>query len=126
MGGYQLLEPGVTRYHTVGLIVPLLSAIFPFMISPLFKRFERQHHVITALLLGLCTTIFAYILYRYVPFLRETTYTLNKAVLLGLLVSEIMVFSYPKGDWDDRMISAPMLSFYIFMFYFGLSEVQRV
>ncbi len=125
MTGFSLLEPGISKYHHVGLIVPISAAIFPFVISPLFKRFERHHHIITALLLGVATALFAYVLMRFVPGLIETQYRLNKAVLLGLLVAEIMIFTFPKGDWDDRMLSAPVLSFFLFMYLFGISEIER-
>lgn len=125
MGGYSLLEPGVTRYHTVGLIVPIIAAVFPFIIAPWFKRFERNHHVVTALLLGVLTAAFSYFLMRMVPGLKDQYFTLNKAVLLGLLVSEVMVFTFPKGDWDDRVPSAPLLVFFLFMYLFGISEIER-
>jgi len=121
-----LLEPGVTRYHHIGLIVPISAAIFPFLIAPYFRRFERHHHIITALLLGAATALFAYTLMKFVPGLIESQYTLNKAVLLGLLVSEIMVFTYPRGDWDERVLSAPVLVFFLFMYLFGISEIERV
>jgi len=124
--GFSLLEPGVTRYHHIGLIVPISAAIFPFLIAPYFRRFERHHHIITALLLGAATALFAYTLMKFVPGLIESQYTLNKAVLLGLLVSEIMVFTYPRGDWDERVLSAPVLVFFLFMYLFGISEIERV
>jgi len=125
-GGFSLLEPGVSRYHHIGLIVPISAAIFPFLIAPYFRRFERHHHIITALLLGAATALFAYTLMKFVPGLIESQYTLNKAVLLGLLVSEIMVFTYPRGDWDERVLSAPVLVFFLFMYLFGISEIERV
>ena len=125
MTGFSLLEPGVSRYHHVGLIVPVLSAIFPFLIAPYFNHFEKHHHVLAALALGIVTTMFAYVLLKFVPGLRDPNQTLNKAVLLGLLVSEIMIFTFPRGDWDDRILSAPMLVFFLFMFLFGISEIER-
>ncbi len=124
--GFSLLEPGVTRYHHIGLIVPISAAIFPFLIAPYFRRFERHHHIITALLLGAVTALFAYTLMKFLPGLIESLYTLNKAGLLGLLVSEIMVFTYPRGDWDERVLSAPVLVFFLFMYLFGISEIERV
>jgi membrane associated rhomboid family serine protease len=125
MTGFGLLEPGVSRYHHIGLVVPVLSAIFPFLIAPYFKTFERHHHVLAALALGAVTAMFAYVLLKFVPGLRDPNQTLNKAVLLGLLVSEIMIFTFPRGDWDDRILSAPMLVFFLFMFLFGISEIER-
>jgi membrane associated rhomboid family serine protease len=125
-GGFSLLEPGVSRYHHIGLIVPISAAIFPFLIAPYFRRFEQHHHIITALLLGAATALFAYTLMKFVPGLIESQYTLNKAVLLGLLASEILVFTYPRGDWDERVLSAPVLVFFLFMYLFGISEIERV
>jgi hypothetical protein len=36
-----------------------------------------------------------------------------------------MIFTFPRGDWDDRILSAPMLVFFLFMFLFGISEIER-
>lgn len=122
---FDLLHPGVSRFHTVGLVVPLLAAIFPFMIAPWVRSVEKQHHIFAALLLGAATACFAYVLLRYVPILKDEQYTLNKAVLLGLLASEVLIFTIPRGDWDDRFISPTMLVFFMFMYLFGIAEIQK-
>ena len=125
-GNFELLQPGISRYHHIGLVVPLLSAVFPFVIAPYFSKLEGQHHVFTALMLGAFTAVFAYVLLTFVPYLSEDQYTLNKAILLGLLAAEILIFTYPRGDfWDDRVISPPMLIFYLFMYLIGISEITR-
>lgn len=126
MGEYNLFAPGVTKYHTHGLIVPIIAAILPFIISPYFKRFEERHHVIAAIAIGATIMGVSYVLLRYVPGLKDDQYPLNKAFLLGLLVSEIMAFTYPRGDIEDRMISAPLLVFFLFMYLLGVSEIERV
>lgn len=110
-GGFSLLEPGVSRYHHIGLIVPISAAIFPFLIAPYFRRFEQHHHIITALLLGAATALFAYTLMKFVPGLIESQYTLNKAVLLGLLASEILVFTYPRGGGTNASSAHPSSCF---------------
>ena len=124
-GSFDLLQPGVSRFHHIGLVVPILSAIFPFMIAPYFRSLEKHHHIVAALVLGVVTACFAYLLMRYVPFLRDDQYTLNKAVLLGLLAAEILIFTIPRGDWDDRMISPTMLVFMLFMYLLGIAEIQK-
>ena len=126
MGEYELMGPGVTKYHSYGLIVPIICATLPFFIAPYFEVFERKHHVFAAIAIGATTMGVAYILMRYVPGLKDDQYTLNKAFLLGLLVSEIMAFSYPRGEVKDRMIPAPLLIFFLFMYLYGVSEVERV
>jgi len=124
-GSFDLLKPGVSRYHHVGLIVPILCGTVPFLVAPYFRSLEKHHHILTALVLGFLTGCFAYVLMRYVPLLKDPQYTLNKAALLGLLTAEIMIFTFPRGDWDDRIVSPPMLIFYLFMFLFGISEIER-
>jgi CDP-diglyceride synthetase len=126
MGEYGLFAPGITKYHGHGLIVPIFAVVFAFIISPYFKAFEDRHHVLAAIAIGATVMGVCYLLLRYVPGLRDDQFPLNKAFLLGLLVSEIMAFTYPEGNVRDRMISAPLLVFFLFMYLVGVSEVERV
>jgi len=125
-GDYSLMHSGWSRYHHVGLIVPIISAILPFIIAPYVEHIiGKRHHIVMALLLGTIVAGVAYILLKYVPLLQDTNYTGSKAVLLGLLSAELMIFTTPHGkDWDDRMISAPLLIFFIFMYLLGVGEVE--
>jgi hypothetical protein len=125
-GTYDLMHSGVSKYHHVGLIVPIIGAVTPFLVAPTVQKvIGKQHNVIMALVLGCIVTGLTYILLRYVPILKDDNYTLSKAVLLGLLSAELVIFAAPtKGDWDDRMISPPLLIFYLFMFLLGASEVE--
>jgi len=125
-GSYDLLKPGFSKYHHIGLVVPILAATVPFLVAPWFHSFERQHHVLAALALGLFSGILAFVLFKWVPLLKDDHYTLNKAVLLGLLTAEIMIFTFPfQGDWDDRFISPTLLLFFLFMYTLGISEVEE-
>lgn len=125
MGEYGLFGPGVTKYHSYGLIVPVIAAILPFVIAPYFKAFERRHHILAAIAIGATIMGVSYVLLKYVPGLRDDQYPLNKAFLLGLLVSEILAFTYPRGEVKDRMISAPLLVFFLFMYLLGVSEIEK-
>jgi hypothetical protein len=125
-GEFDLLHPGLTRYHHIGLIVPILCALFPYFTAPYVEHvIGPRHHVIMALVLGLLTGIFAYIVLKYVPILQDGEYTGSKAALLGLLSAELVIFSTPHGQdfIDDRIISAPLLIFYLFMYLLGTAEV---
>ena len=125
-GDYALMHSGWSKYHHVGLIVPVISAVLPFIIAPYVERvIGKRHHIVMALLLGSIVAGVAYILLKYVPVLQDTNYTGSKAVLLGLLSAELMIFTTPHGkDLDERMISAPLLIFFIFMYLLGVGEVE--
>jgi hypothetical protein len=125
---YDLLHPGLTVYHHVGLVIPILAIVLPFYLatwSP-FVWIEERHHLFAALALGATITLVSWVAMKYVPFLQDDQYRLNKAVLLGLLVSEILVFTYPNAkSFKDRVPSAPIISFFLFMYLFGVSEIYR-
>lgn len=125
---YDLLHPGLTVYHHVGLVVPILAIVLPFYLATWapFTWIEEQHHLFAALALGATITFVAWFAMKYIPFLQDDQYRLNKAVLLGLLVSEILVFTYPNAkSFKDRIPSAPIISFFLFMYLFGVSEIYR-
>jgi len=125
---YDLLHPGLTVYHHVGLIVPILAVVLPFYLATWtpFAWIEEKHHLFAALALGATITGITWFSMKYIPFLRDDQFRLNKAVLLGLLVSEILVFTYPNAkSFKDRIPSAPIISFFLFMYLFGVSEIYR-
>jgi hypothetical protein len=127
-GNYDLLHPGWSLYHHRGLIVPILAPIFAFYIAkfPPFTWLERGHHVMAALALGVAVTAVSYVFLKYVPVTKDPSYALNKAVLLGLLCSEILIFTYPSDeDFSDRIVSAPVLAFFVFMYLFAVSEIYK-
>lgn len=126
---FDLLHPGLTQYHHVGLIVPLVAVVLPFYIAAWrpFTWLEEKHHLFAAIALGATITGLTYVLMRFVPFLKENQYRLNKAVLLGLLTAEVLVFTYPNATkFKDRVPSIPIITFYLFMYFFGTAEIQRV
>jgi len=125
---YDLLHPGLTVYHHVGLIVPVVAVVLPFYLATWmpFPWIEEKHHLFAALALGAVITGVTWFMMKYVPFLKDDQYRLNKAVLLGLLASEILVFTYPNAkSFKDRIPSAPIISFFLFMYLFGVSEIYR-
>lgn len=127
-GNYDLLHPGLTVYHGVGLIVPIAAVVIPFYLATWtpFTWIEERHHLFAALALGATMTALSWVAMKYIPFLKDDQFRLNKAVLLGLLVSEILVFTYPNAkSFKDRVPSAPIISFFLFMYLFGVSEIYR-
>jgi hypothetical protein len=119
MGGevYKLLHPGFTKYHHTGLIVPLLASVSSMYLTRIFKNVETPHHVIRALVFGVIVAAVSWVLLSYGP-LKEEKHVLNKAVLLGLLVSELTIFSV-----SEKIPSIVMISFYMFMYFFGTAEI---
>lgn len=109
-----LLSSGWTPYHGVKLIVPLLAAISPMLWHYIIPDtwFDNVHHVIKVLLYGVLTTFFAYFLFGVI---EEKRYRLQKAVLLGLLVSELTIFHV-----TDEIPSIVVIVFFLFMYLFGL------
>jgi len=116
MGAYQILHPGFGRYHHIGLIVPLLAALSPMLLSRL--AFEGLPQSINALIAGTLIFALTYILMTVVPGLNNEVQPLGKAILLGLLVAEFMVFSASL-----KMPSIVNITFYLFMYFYGLADL---
>jgi len=111
----SLFEPGMTKYHTYGLIVPLLASIAPFAYHHFLPSFSDYHHLVRCFAYGIVTTALAYMLFK-TPMFREERYVAHKAVLLGLLVSELTVFHSPP-----KIPSIVMITFFLFMYYMGVA-----
>lgn len=127
-GNYDLLHPGLSIYHHRGLIVPIGAPLLAFFLAkyPPFTWLESRHHILAALALGAVVTAVTYVFLRYIPVTKDEPYALNKAVLLGLLCSEILIFTYPDdSDFTERMVSAPVLAFFVFMYLFAVSEIYK-
>jgi hypothetical protein len=88
-------------------------------LTRMFRDVETPHHVVRALLFGVVVALVAYVLMTKVPVFREDRYVLNKAVLLGLLVSELTVFSA-----SEKIPSVVLITFFLFMYFFGMAEVE--
>jgi hypothetical protein len=117
MGGeYTILHPGLTRNHHVGLIVPFLCAISPMILT----RLPIKTQVIKALVSGVIMAICAYILMRFVPFLREDHAVAAKATLLGLIVAELMVFTS-----SNKITSIVNVLFFLFMYFYGCIDLPK-
>jgi hypothetical protein len=118
-GGYEILENGVGRYHHVGLIVPLLAAISPVILSRM--AIESLPPGVNAVLAGIMVFLATYAMFKFVPFLKEDVMPLSKSILLGLIVAELMVFHGPKHP--ARIPSIPIITFFLFMYFFGLGDL---
>lgn len=106
-GAYRMLS----RAHIVGWIVPLLVAVSPM-------AFSRLHvggipGPVHALLSGVLAGCLAWVFLRYVPVLAEP-YPFAKAVLLGVLVAEGMVFH--ASPHVPKMKS---LALFLFLYFYS-------
>lgn len=115
---HALLHPGFTRYHTVGLIVPFLAALSPMILARLFERVPITDPG-RAIIFGLIVFALAYLLMTYVPGLREEQHAVNKALLLGLLVTEFTVFSA-----SPKTPSIVLIVFFLFIYLFAVAKTQ--
>jgi chromate transport protein ChrA len=109
----NLMEGGWTKYHHIGLVVPLLASLAPLAFS--YLPSYGEHTAVRSLLYGVFTTIVAYILFQ-TPLFFEQRYALQKAILLGLLVSELTIFHIPKS-----IPSIVIITFFLFMYFFGVA-----
>ena len=114
---YHLLHPGITEYHHIGLIIPLLASISPMFLSRLFSD-SNLPQVVKALAFGGIVSSVSYIIFQYAPVLYQETYAINKAILLGLLVSEMTIFSA-----SDKVPSIVLISLFLFLYTFALSKM---
>jgi len=104
---------GLTRYHYVGLIVPLLAALSQI----LWMRMTAIHYVprpVSALIAGVIVGTVSYLIFKCVPFLKETSSPLGKAVVLGLLTAEVFVFHAVSH-------LPPASSIFLFLFLYTFS-----
>jgi len=112
-GQKGLLSSGITPYHHIKLLIPLFAALSPMLYERyLPSTLFQGHHVIKSLSYGILTTGITYLLMGVI---KEKTYRLQKAVLLGLLVSEVVIFHA-----DDQLPSIVMIIFYLFMYTLAL------
>lgn len=79
---------GLSKYHWYGLLVPLAAAISPMWLSHIKLPMPQP---ISAIVLGAIVAVATYLIFKYVPFLRES-HALGKAVLLGALATEVLIF----------------------------------
>lgn len=84
-----MAKGGLSRFHWIGLLVPLLAALSPMGLSRL--RIPGLPQPLFAVLAGALVAVVAWVFFAFVPFLRET-HSLGKAVLLGALTTEVLIF----------------------------------
>lgn len=79
---------GLTRYHWIGLLVPVLAlaSLAAWSYAP-----ASLPQPAVALAAGAAVTGLAYLLFRFVPGLKETS-AFGKALVLGAIVTEILTF----------------------------------
>ena len=102
---------GLTRAHTMGLIVPLLAALSPFVLSK-YVSSSRLPLPINALISGCVIGLIAYVLFTYVPVLKEEKNALAKAVMCGILVAEVMVLKQ-----YSQIPTMTTITLWLFLYY---------
>jgi hypothetical protein len=112
--GHDLLLPGLSRFHYVGFIIPLLAALSPMLLARL-PTFGPQP--VNALLNGIIVGLVVYVFLEYVPFFKET-HAFAKAVMLGVIVAEFTVFTRNK-----KVPAVANIALFIFLYLYGLSKL---
>lgn len=97
---------GITRAHTWGVIVPLLCVLSVPYLTKISHVTNTQAW--NSLVAGLLVGVAAYVLFKA---LDEKTHVLEKAVLSGLLVAEILVLK-PYGAIPTMSTITLWLFFY--------------
>lgn len=122
---YELLKPGLSKWHTHGLIVPLICVLSPVYLGPLLKHIGPKQIPLRALMYGICTFAIAYGLYSIEP-LKDDYQRLGKSVLLGLLTAELLIFSIPENSDKiiDRVPSPVITVFMLFMVLVAFTEIE--
>lgn len=107
------MNSGFSRYHWVGLLVPLLAAISPMWISRLPKFGVPQP--IFAVLAGFLVAGVSFLMLRFLPLIKEPL-AFGKSVLLGALATEVLIF-----HGSTKMPPMTTITLYLF-FYFNTIE----
>lgn len=84
-----MAKGGLSRFHVIGLLVPLLAALSPMGLSRV--SIPKLPQPLFAVLAGAVVAAVAWVLFAFVPFLKES-HALGKAVLLGALTTEVLIF----------------------------------
>lgn len=103
---------GFSKYHWYGLLVPLLAALSPMVLARVRLPIPQP---LVAVLHGAVVAAVAYLLFQFVPPFRESR-ALGKAVLLGALATEVLIFHA-----STRLPSMTAITLFLF-FYFNTIE----
>lgn len=107
-----MAKGGFSKYHWYGLLVPLLAAISPMWLARIKLPIPQP---IYAVLAGAAVALVTFLIFQFVPLLRESQ-ALGKAVLLGALATEVLIFHA-----STELPSMTNITLYLF-FYFNTIE----
>jgi len=107
-----MAKGGFSKYHWYGLLVPLLAAISPMWLSRIKLPIPQPLYAVLA---GGIVAAACYLIFRFAPLLHEPQ-ALGKAVLLGALATEVLIFHA-----STKMPSMTAITLYLF-FYFNTIE----
>jgi len=103
---------GFSKYHWYGLLGPLLAALSPMWLARLRLPMPQP---LAAVLYGAIVAAATYLIFQFVPPFRESR-ALGKAVLLGALATEVLIFHA-----STRLPSVTGITLFLF-FYFNTIE----
>jgi hypothetical protein len=103
---------GFTRAHWIGLVVPMLAALSPPVLSLIKTPIPQPLYAVLA---GAIVAAVCFPLLEFVYPFKEGN-ALGKAVLLGALATEIMIFHA-----STKLPSVTTITLYLF-FYFNTVE----
>ena len=104
----------LSHFHTWGLVVPLACAVSPMFLPRL--ALQGVPTAFNALLAGAVMGAIAWLLFKYVPVLKEKC-ALSKAVLCGLLVAEVMVLKT-----STAVPSVAAITLWLFLYYHAVEH----
>ena len=110
----------ISRSHTIGLIVPALAAISPMLWSKVRQRaLAAIPTPLYALVAGAVVAAVCWVVFRYGGVLRERQ-ALARAVLLGVLVAETMVFHL-----SFNIPSVTSITLFLFLYFYSTENTSH-
>lgn len=107
-----MAKGGFSKYHWYGLVVPLAAAISPMWLSRVRVPIPQPLYAVLA---GAIVAVVTWLFLEYVPPFAEDQ-ALGKAVLLGALATEVLIFHS-----STRLPSMTAITLFLF-FYFNTVE----
>lgn len=106
---------GLTRFHWIGLLVPLVAAVSPQWLARISLPLPQP---VVAVLAGALVAAVCLLIFKFVPYLKETQ-ALGKAVLLGVLTAEVMIF-HASG----RLPAMAAITLFLFLYFNSVESLH--
>lgn len=102
---------GFSKYHWYGMLVPLAAALSPMLLSRL--RIPKVPQPIVSIMAGFVVAVAAYAIFQYLPPFAES-HALGRAVLLGALVTEVLIF-----HGTSKLPPMTNITLFLFLYFFS-------